>query len=73
MDKTTGYFHPVWLGVQNGICDFFNNPTLWSDEFMQTTMQRSGTKNYNIEDCRTIVKDYLTVLSEYVRSYTPTY
>lgn len=68
MEKTTRTFYPVWQGVQNGFCDFLNNPSLWSDEMCRATLERSGTKTYNVEDCRTIVKDYLTVLCNFIRT-----
>jgi hypothetical protein len=73
VETTMRTFYPVWHGVQNGFCDFLNNPTLWSDEMIKQTLERSGTKTYNIEDCRTIVKDYLSVLCSYIRQGSTNY
>ena len=74
MNKTTSTpWFPVWYGVQNGICDFLNNPTMWSDEFIKATLERTSTKTYNTEDCRNLVKDYLSVVCEYVRHSSTTY
>ena len=73
MTKTTpGAFYPVWYSVQNGICDFLNTPTMWSDEFVKATLERGQTKTYNTEDCRNLIKDYLAVVSDYVRHCGPT-
>jgi hypothetical protein len=73
VEPTTRYFYPVWHGVQNGFCDFLNNPILWSDEMIRSTLERSGTKTYNPEDCRMIVKDYLWVLQDFIRRNWPSY
>lgn len=67
------YWYPVWYSVQNGFCDFLNSPILWSDEIIKTTLERSNTKTYNMEDCRTIVKDYLNVVCEFMRHNWPKY
>gem|GEM_PF-2492180 len=67
MNFKSDWMYPFYYSTQNGLCEFFNNPVLWSESFIHKTMERSGSKPFNYEDVQTIVKDYLSVVSEYVR------
>jgi hypothetical protein len=61
------YFKPIIESYQGSLCDFLNTPELWSDHMIQRTLERSAGKPFNVEDVRSIIKDYLTVLSDFVR------
>lgn len=52
---------------KNAVCDMLSEPGLWSDTMIKRTLQRGGAQPFNIEDVRSIVKDYLTVLSDSLR------
>ncbi len=57
----------VFNSTRDSFCDILHNPALWSDKIIKETLTRTGTQPYNIEDVQTLVKDYLTVLSENIR------
>jgi hypothetical protein len=67
MTKYSDYLRPLFESYQGSMCDFFGNPALWSDHMIQKTLERSGGKPFNVEDVRSIIKDYLAVLSDSVR------
>lgn len=67
MPQKSDWMYPFFHSTQNGLCDFLSNPALWSEPFIHKTMERSGTKPFNYDDVQNIVKDYLTVVSDYVR------
>ena len=67
MTPKTDWMYPFYYSTQNGLCEFLNNPILWSEPFIHKTMERSGGKPFNYDDVQTIIKDYLSVVCEYVR------
>ncbi len=67
MFQGSEYLKPLIDSYQDGICDFFGTPALWSDHMIQRTLERSGGKPFNVEDVRSIIKDYLAVLADSVR------
>ena len=67
MKQQWEYLNPLWYATQQGICDFLSTPYLWSEAMIHKTMERTGGKPFNVEDVRAIIKDYLAVLTDYVR------
>jgi len=61
------YMDTLVQSSRDAFCDVLHNPALWSENIIQQTLTRMGGTPFDIEDVQTIVKDYLTVLSENVR------
>ena len=61
------YMDPVFSNTRDAFCDILHNPSLWSEKIIKETLTRAGSQPFNIEDVQSLVKDYLTVLSENIR------
>ena len=61
------YMDTVFANTRDAFCDILHNPSLWSERIIKETLARTGSQPFNIEDVQTLIKDYLTVLSEHVR------
>ncbi len=61
------YLDVLVSNSKNAFCETLHNPSLWSEGMIKRTLERSGGTTFNITDVQTIVKDYLTVLSETIR------
>lgn len=61
------YLENMVTSSRDAFCETLHNPALWSDNIIKKALERSGSLTFNINDVQTIVKDYLTVLSETIR------
>lgn len=61
------YMDTLVTSSRDAFCDVLHNPALWSEKIIQQTLTRMGGAPFDIEDVRSVIKDYLTVLSENVR------
>ena len=61
------FMDSVVANTRDSFCDILHNPSLWSEKIIKETLTRTGTQPYNIEDVQSLIKDYLTVLSENIR------
>lgn len=64
------YMNTVFTSTRDAFCEILHNPSLWSDEIIKETLNRTGSQPFDIQDVQTLVKDYLTVLSENIRRGT---
>ncbi len=64
------YMNTVFTNTRDAFCDILHNPSLWSDEIIKETLNRTGSQPFDIQDVQVLVKDYLTVLSENIRRGT---
>ncbi|MBU8869558.1 MAG: hypothetical protein KOO60_01670 [Gemmatimonadales bacterium] len=64
------YMNTVFTNTRDAFCDILHNPSLWSDDIIKETLNRTGSQPFDINDVQTLVKDYLTVLSENIRRGT---
>ena len=64
------YMNTVFTNTRDAFCEILHNPSLWSDEIIKETLNRTGSQPFDIQDVQTLVKDYLTVLSENIRRGT---
>jgi hypothetical protein len=61
------YMDSMVNNTRDAFCDILHNPSLWSEKIIKETLTRTGSQPFNIQDVQTLVKDYLTVLSEHIR------
>jgi len=61
------YMDSVVDSTRDAFCDILHNPGLWSENIIRETLTRTGGQPFDIQDVQTLVKDYLTVLSEHIR------
>ena len=64
------FMNTVFTNTRDSFCDILHNPSLWSEEIIKETLNRTGSQPFDIQDVQTLVKDYLTVLSENIRRGT---
>ena len=64
------YMNTVFTNTRDAFCDILHNPSLWSEDIIKETLNRTGSQPFDINDVQTLVKDYLTVLSENIRRGT---
>lgn len=62
------YFTGVVNNTRDAICSMLTDTALWSEPLIKETLRRSGSQAFNIEDVQHIVKTYLTVLSENIKT-----
>ncbi len=65
--QVPSYMDTVFTNTRDAFCDVLHNPSLWSEKIIRETLARTGGQPFNINDVQTLVKDYLTVLSETIR------
>ena len=61
------FMDSVVTNTRDSFCDILHNPGLWSEKIIKETLARTGTQPFNIQDVQSLIKDYLTVLSENIR------
>lgn len=64
------YMNTVFTNTRDAFCEILHNPSLWSEDIIKETLNRTGSQPFDIQDVQTLVKDYLTVLSENIRRGT---
>lgn len=64
------YMNTMLTSTRDAFCDILHNPSLWSERIIKETLNRTGSQPFDIHDVQTLVKDYLTVLSENIRRGT---
>lgn len=70
-EKFPEYLSGMVSSSKDAICDLLHNPALWSQQMAKRTLERSGGQAFNIQDVQSIIKDYVTVLSETIRRGDP--
>lgn len=66
-NQVPSYMNSMVTSTRDAFCDVLHNPSLWSEKIIKETMNRTGGQPFNIQDVQTLIKDYLTVLSENIR------
>ncbi|MGD9545996.1 MAG: hypothetical protein AB7V45_00485 [Candidatus Krumholzibacteriia bacterium] len=66
-NQVPSYMSSMVTNTRDAFCDVLHNPSLWSEKIIKETMNRTGGQPFNIQDVQTLIKDYLTVLSENIR------
>ncbi len=61
------YLEGMVNNSREAFCDTLHNPSLWSETIAKRTLERLGSQAFNIQDVQTVIKDYVSVLSEAIR------
>ncbi len=61
------YLEAMVNNSRDAFCDTLHNPALWSEALAKRTLERIGSQAFNISDVQTVIKDYVSVLSEAIR------
>ncbi len=61
------YLDAMVQNSREAFCDTVHNPTMWSETLAKRTLERIGSQAFNVNDVQTIIKDYVSVLSEAIR------
>ena len=52
-------------------CDLLSRPSLWSETMAVRTLERLGSQVHTIEDVQVVIREYLTVLADAIRTEEP--
>ena len=61
------YLDAMVQNSREAFCYTVHNPTMWSETLAKRTLERIGSQAFNVNDVQTIIKDYVSVLSEAIR------